>query len=68
MQTDILGSNLCDYIHPCDHNILQSVLSNQDDQEQQQPVQLAVRVKSLLSDNGRVMSMRQADYKVGRQV
>ena len=59
---DILGKNLSEFIHPCDHNIFQSVFSNSADQQQQQ--QLAVRVKNLVKDNGRMMSMRQAEYKV----
>ena len=57
---DILGRNLCEFIHPCDHNILQSVFSNGADQQQE----LAVRMKNLLKDNGRMISMRQAEYKV----
>ena len=59
---DILGRNLCEFIHPCDHNILQSVFNNGDDQQE-----LAVRMKNLLKDNGRMMSMRQAEYKVRMQ-
>ena len=66
MKVEILGNNLCDFIHPCDHSILQAVFSNHDEQQQQQqqPVHLAVRVKSLLSEKGQVVSMRQANYKV----
>ena len=56
---DMLGRNLSEFIHPCDHNILQTVFSTADDHHQ-----LAVRVKNLVKDNGRRMSMRQAEYKV----
>ena len=63
---DILGRNLSDFIHPCDINILQSVFTNEENQQQ-----LCLRVKNLLQDNGRVVSMRQAGYKVstlGRKI
>jgi light-regulated signal transduction histidine kinase (bacteriophytochrome) len=58
---DILGRNLNDFIHPCDLAILQSVFTNEETQQQ-----LCLRVKNLLQDNGRVVSMRQAAYKVGK--
>ena len=56
---DMLGNNLCDFIHPCDHSTLKSVFSQGDDHQQ-----AAVRVKNLLQGNGRVVSMRQAGYEV----
>jgi light-regulated signal transduction histidine kinase (bacteriophytochrome) len=63
---DILGRNLNEFIHPCDHNILQSVFSNSAERHQQQ--QIAVRMKNLVKDNGRMMSIRQADYKVSMHI
>ena len=56
---DILGNNLLDILHPCDHSVLQAVFSAGDDKHQ-----VVVRVKNLLGDNGRVFTLRQAGYKV----
>ena len=56
---DILGNNLLELLHPCDHSVIQTLFSG--GQEKQQVV---VRMKNLLGDNGRVISSRQAGYKV----
>ena len=56
---DILGNNLCDFLHPCDHSALQTLFSSGTAKHQ-----VALRLRNLLGDRGRVVSMRQAGYKV----
>ena len=60
---DILGNNILDILHPCDHSVLQAVFSGGDDKHQ-----VVVRMKNLLGDNGRVFTLRQAGYKVSIRI
>ena len=56
---DILGSSFYDFLHPCDHKTFNSVF-----RIDKKPQHMTLRIKNFLQESGRMVSKRQAGYKV----
>jgi len=57
---ELLGQSFYDYIHPCDHHQLNAVLNPKGGQSKE----AYVRIKVTVTERGRLINLRQANYKV----
>jgi len=57
-----VGHDILDFIHPCDHDELQDMLSDPCHAEQQRVIYL--RMKCTLTNTGRNINIKSAGYKV----
>ena len=57
-QADLLGLELAEFVHPCDHGELGRLLAGQPG-----PVTVFLRVKCTVTERGRVVNLRQAGYR-----
>lgn len=57
---ELTGQSLCDYVHPCDHHQLKKLLSSKTGENQE----AYVRVKVTVTERGRMINLRQANYKL----
>jgi len=60
-QVDILGHQFSNYVHPEDHHQLQLFTHHSGDP--QDHIEICVRVKSLITERGRLMNLKKANYK-----
>merc|ERR550519_403858 len=64
--TELIGQSIYDYVHPCDHNRMQSLTEDGEDGQVDRNAKVFVRIKVTMTDRGRMVNLRQASYKVVR--
>jgi len=62
-QVELLGQDFCDYVHPCDHKQLQLLTQNKPIGMEEEAVEIFVRVKCTVTERGRMINLKQANYK-----
>lgn len=64
-QMDLLGHSVYDFIHPCDHDEMQDVISNRNNGDGKNlEHSLFLRMKCTLTSKGRSVNIKSASYKV----
>ena len=70
-QIDLIGQSIYDFSHPCDHNDIKEVLalkqthnSNDNNKEDLISASFFVRMKCTLTNKGRNLNLKSANYKV----
>ncbi|XP_013786961.1 hypoxia-inducible factor 1-alpha-like isoform X2 [Limulus polyphemus] len=65
-QIDLLGNNVYDFSHPCDHEEIKQILSFKSNENSKLPIPRAFffRMKCTLTNKGRNVNVRSASYKV----
>ena len=65
-QMDLLGHSVYDFIHPCDHDEMQDVISNRNGGGDGKNLEhsLFLRMKCTLTSKGRSVNVKSAGYKV----
>lgn len=63
-QMDLLGHSVYDFIHPCDHDEMQDVISNRSGDGKSLEHSLFLRMKCTLTSKGRSVNIKSASYKV----
>ncbi|CAH1112318.1 unnamed protein product [Psylliodes chrysocephalus] len=63
-QIDLLGQNVYDYSHPCDHDEIKEMLSGKETEDVSSCKSLFIRMKCTLTTNGRSVTLKSAVYKV----
>lgn len=63
-QMDLLGHSVYDFIHPCDHDEMQDVISNRNGDGRNLEHSLFLRMKCTLTSKGRSVNIKSASYKV----
>ncbi|KAK3576329.1 hypothetical protein CHS0354_039735 [Potamilus streckersoni] len=66
-QIDIMGQNLLEFVHPCDHDDIQDLLSHKSfslKPSQSENRSFFVRFKCTLTSRGRSVNLKSASYKV----
>ncbi|XP_076360502.1 LOW QUALITY PROTEIN: hypoxia-inducible factor 1-alpha-like [Tachypleus tridentatus] len=63
-QIDLLGNNIYDFSHPCDHEEIKQILSFKDNEKSKLPRSFFFRMKCTLTNKGRSVNVRSASYKV----
>eukprot|EP00092_Neocalanus_flemingeri_P001274 GFUD01001360.1.p1 GENE.GFUD01001360.1~~GFUD01001360.1.p1 ORF type:complete len:799 (+),score=187.71 GFUD01001360.1:67-2463(+) len=62
-QVELLGQELSDYVHPCDHRQLKQLTPAKTIGSEDELVEIFVRVKCTVTDRGRMINLKQANYK-----
>lgn len=62
-QVELLGQEFCDYVHPCDHEQLKQLTPAKNVPSEGELVEIFVRVKCTVTERGRMINLRQANYK-----
>ncbi|XP_065168818.1 hypoxia-inducible factor 1-alpha-like isoform X2 [Atheta coriaria] len=65
-QIDLLGQNIYDYSHPCDHDEIKEMISikNKDQFDSEDTKSFFLRLKCTLTAKGRSVNLKSASYKV----
>jgi PREDICTED: hypoxia inducible factor, partial len=72
-QVDLLGLNIFEFSHPCDHNDLKEILSSNchltdgiplGENKKKNLNSLLVRMKCTITDKGKTINLKSASYKV----
>jgi len=62
-QVELLGQDFSDYIHPCDHQELKKLTPKKKIGIEDELVEIFVRVKCTVTERGRMINLKQANYK-----
>lgn len=62
-QIDLMGQNVFEYCHPCDHDEIREALNGKT-QEVGAMKSLFLRLKCTLTSKGRSVNLKSASYKV----
>eukprot|EP00092_Neocalanus_flemingeri_P000879 GFUD01000936.1.p1 GENE.GFUD01000936.1~~GFUD01000936.1.p1 ORF type:complete len:1030 (+),score=208.67 GFUD01000936.1:83-3172(+) len=62
-QVELLGQEFSDYIHPCDHHMLKLLTPGKTAGPEDENVEIFVRVKCTVTERGRMINLKQANYK-----
>ncbi|KAG5878132.1 hypothetical protein JTB14_015115 [Gonioctena quinquepunctata] len=63
-QIDLIGQNIFEYSHPCDHEEIREIISGKSHEEDDGPKKIFVRLKCTLTSKGRSVNLKSAIYKV----
>ncbi|CAH1164562.1 unnamed protein product [Phaedon cochleariae] len=63
-QIDLMGQNIFDYSHPCDHEEIRESLSGKTRDGADVPKSMFIRMKCTLTSKGRSVNLKSAIYKV----
>ncbi|XP_076268178.1 HIF-1 transcription factor component sima isoform X3 [Rhynchophorus ferrugineus] len=63
-QVDLMGQNVFDYSHPCDHEEIRDILSAKASDDSETPKSFFIRLKCTLTSKGRSVNLKSATYKV----
>ncbi|KAJ3637776.1 hypothetical protein MTP99_001208 [Tenebrio molitor] len=63
-QIDLMGQNIFEYSHPCDHEEIKEILSAKTREESETPKSFFIRLKCTLTSKGRSVNLKSATYKV----
>lgn len=63
-QVDLLGLGIYDFIHPCDHDEMQDILSNRNIAAKNPSQSIFIRMKCTLTSKGHSVNIKSAYYKV----
>ncbi|KAJ3648941.1 hypothetical protein Zmor_020708 [Zophobas morio] len=63
-QIDLMGQNIYEYSHPCDHDEIKEILSTKTREESETPKSFFIRLKCTLTSKGRSVNLKSATYKV----
>ncbi|XP_044731137.1 hypoxia-inducible factor 1-alpha isoform X2 [Chrysoperla carnea] len=66
-QVDLMGQNIYEYSHACDHDEVRSILTTKGNNEQQTVIQTRsffLRLKCTITSKGRNVNLKSATYKV----
>ncbi|XP_017778701.1 PREDICTED: hypoxia-inducible factor 1-alpha-like isoform X2 [Nicrophorus vespilloides] len=63
-QVDLMGQNVYDYCHPCDHDEIKDILSAKSQQVGETSKSFFLRLKCTLTSKGRSVNLKSATYKV----
>ncbi|KAK0094982.1 hypothetical protein PV326_009483 [Microctonus aethiopoides] len=64
-QMELMGQNIYEYSHPCDHDELREyLLMKSEDIAEKRPVNFFLRLKCTLTSKGRKVNLKSASYKV----
>ncbi|KAF5271116.1 hypothetical protein FQA39_LY08254 [Lamprigera yunnana] len=63
-QIDLMGQNVYEYSHPCDHDEIKDMLSSRTQQKSDLPKSFFIRLKCTLTSKGRSVNLKSATYKV----
>ncbi|XP_066262735.1 hypoxia-inducible factor 1-alpha isoform X2 [Euwallacea similis] len=63
-QIDLMGQNIYEYSHPCDHEEITEVLSSKTQEETDFPRSIFIRLKCTLTSKGRSVNLKSAGFKV----
>ena len=66
LQLDLLGANMFEFVHPCDHDELREILDERDAEEdcRSREHTFFLRNKCTLTSKGRNVNLKSASYKV----
>jgi len=62
-QVELLGQDISDYVHPCDHQELKKLTPQLQASSQEESFEVFVRIKSTVTERGRMINLKQANYK-----
>jgi len=62
-QVELLGQDFSDYVHPCDHQELRKLTQKKTIGSDDELVEMFVRVKCTVTERGRMINLKQANYK-----
>jgi len=62
-QVELLGQDISDYVHPCDHQELKKLTPQQQATSKDESFEIFVRIKSTVTERGRMINLKQANYK-----
>ncbi|XP_060536115.1 hypoxia-inducible factor 1-alpha [Cylas formicarius] len=63
-QIDLMGQNVFEYSHPCDHDEIREILTSKTTQDTDAPKSVFIRLKCTLTTKGRSVNLKSATYKV----
>uniref|UniRef100_UPI00358EC32F endothelial PAS domain-containing protein 1-like isoform X3 n=1 Tax=Myxine glutinosa TaxID=7769 RepID=UPI00358EC32F len=68
-QVDLIGQNIFDYTHPCDHEEIKEILSDKQGSSQMggeatTDIDFLMRMKCTLTSRGRMVNLKSASWKV----
>ncbi|KAF5274064.1 hypothetical protein FQR65_LT04462 [Abscondita terminalis] len=63
-QIDLMGQNIYEYSHPCDHDEIKDMLVNRTQENSDLPKSFFIRLKCTLTSKGRSINLKSATYKV----
>nr|CAI5864622.1 unnamed protein product [Callosobruchus analis] len=63
-QIDLMGQNVFEFSHPCDHDEIRDVISGKSQEEFNIPRSIFIRLKCTLTNKGRSVNLKSATYKV----
>lgn len=63
-QIDLMGQNVYEYSHPCDHEEIKEILSGKSQVTSDLPKSFFIRLKCTLTSKGRSVNLKSATYKV----
>lgn len=64
LQIDLMGQNVFEYSHPCDHDEIREILLARSREESIAPKNFFIRLKCTLTSKGRSVNLKSATYKV----
>lgn len=65
LQMDLIGQNIYEYSHPCDHDELRDCLSLKPTENNENHIySFFLRLKCTLTSKGRKVNLKSASYKV----
>lgn len=62
-QVELLGQDLDDYVHPCDHQKLKKLVPAKKTGSLDEHIEVFVRVKCTVTERGRMVNLKQASFK-----
>jgi len=61
---ELLGQPMAEFVHPCDYTVIRNLIPTKiTEQTLDLPVKASIRVKSTITDRGRLINLKQANYK-----
>ncbi|CAH1958691.1 unnamed protein product [Acanthoscelides obtectus] len=63
-QIDLMGQNVFEFSHPCDHDEIRDAISGKSQEEFNIPRSIFIRLKCTLTNKGRSVNLKSATYKV----
>lgn len=65
-QIDLMGQNIYEYSHPCDHDEIKEILQGKKEPKEQKDESKSffIRLKCTLTSKGRSVNLKSATYKV----
>ncbi|CAG9826478.1 unnamed protein product [Diabrotica balteata] len=63
-QIDLMGQNIFEYSHPCDHEEIREILSGKTSEDENTSKSIFIRMKCTLTNKGRSVTLKSAVYKV----